>query len=269
MRTYSPSITFSHYRPIRKKKSKNPEVFAFRILAATVGSYATTDTVRNANSISFVGGVPIYERFYLGSENDIRGYNSRSIGPVAPFDTYITARNIKVATNISGQPIVEVPGLDSRTLGEIASLGLLTGPDAPNPALLSPSFRFTGGDTQLLGNFEYRIPIFGPATLALFADIGSVFNLQKTGTQRINSEFLNDDTFIGAGTLTALALRNTPIPGKQLRKHPVLPRTYTDEDGFSDGILPRQPFRMPDEPFTGDPGHVPAGRSAAEFAFEG
>jgi outer membrane protein insertion porin family len=211
VRTYSPSITFSHYMPIRKKKSKNPEVFAFRILAATVGSYAITDTVRNANSISFVGGVPIYERFYLGSENDIRGYTSRSIGPVAPFDTYITARNIKVATNVAGTPIVEVPGLDSRTLGEIASLGLLTGPDAPNPALLSPSFRFTGGDTQLLGNFEYRIPIFGPATLAVFADIGSVFNLRKTGTQRINSEFLNDDTFIGAGTLTALALRNTPV----------------------------------------------------------
>jgi outer membrane protein insertion porin family len=210
VRTYSPSLTFTHFVPVRKKKSKNPEVFAFRILAATVGSYALTDTVRNANSLSFVGGVPIYERFYLGSENDIRGYTSRSIGPVAPFDTYVTARNVKVATNISG-PIAEATGLDSRTLAEIAGLGLLTGPDGLRPALLTPSFRFTGGDTQLLGNFEYRIPIFGPATLALFADIGSVFNLRQTGTQRINSTFLDDDKFIGAGTLTALALRNTPV----------------------------------------------------------
>ena len=31
---------------------------------------------------------------------------------------------------------------------------------------------FPGGDTQLVGNFEYRIPIFGPVTLALFFDAG-------------------------------------------------------------------------------------------------
>lgn len=210
VRTYSPSITFSHYMPIRRKRSKNPEVFAFRIQAATVGAFAQTSTIRNANSLGFVGGVPIYERFYLGSENDIRGYNSRAIGPIAPFDTYVTARNLKVATNITGTPVV-APGLDSRTAGEIAGLGLLTGPDGPNSALLSPNYRFIGGDTQLLGNFEYRIPLFGPATLALFADVGSVFNLRSTGTQRINSEFLEDDRFIGAGTLTALALRNTPV----------------------------------------------------------
>jgi outer membrane protein insertion porin family len=210
VRTYQPSISLSKFIPVRKKKSKNPEVFAFRVVAGTVGSYATTAKIANANSLSFVGGVPIYERYYLGSENDIRGYDSRSIGPVAPFDTYVTARNVKVATNVSGSPIIEVPGLNSRDRGEITSLGLITGPDSPNPALLSPNFRFIGGDTQLLGNFEYRIPLFGPATLAVFADVGSVFNLRKTGTQRINSEFLEDDRFIGAGVLTALALRNTP-----------------------------------------------------------
>lgn len=210
VRSYQPTISLSKYMPIRHKKSKNPEVFAFRVLAGTIGSFATTSTIRNANSLSFVGGVPIYERYYLGSENDIRGYNSRSIGPVAPFDTYVTARNVQVATNASGT-IVPVPGLNSRDRGEIASLGLLTGPDGANPALLNPNFRFIGGDTQLLGNFEYRIPIFGQATLALFADIGSVFNLRKTGTQRIDSAFLDDDRFIGAGLLTALALRNTPV----------------------------------------------------------
>jgi outer membrane protein insertion porin family len=30
----------------------------------------------------------------------------------------------------------------------------------------------TGGDTQLIGNFEYRIPIFGPVVLAAFFDAG-------------------------------------------------------------------------------------------------
>ena len=29
-----------------------------------------------------------------------------------------------------------------------------------------------GGDTQIVGNFEYRIPIFGPVTMAPFVDVG-------------------------------------------------------------------------------------------------
>jgi outer membrane protein insertion porin family len=31
---------------------------------------------------------------------------------------------------------------------------------------------FPGGDTQMIGNFEYRIPIMGPVNVALFFDIG-------------------------------------------------------------------------------------------------
>jgi outer membrane protein insertion porin family len=195
--------------PVRHKKTPNPEVFAFRLVAGTIGSWSISDAIKNANSIAFVGGIPVYERYYLGSENDIRGYNSRSIGPIAPFDTYLTTRNVSVATNPSGAAVA--PGnLNSRDLREIGALGQLTGSGGTNPALLSSNFRFIGGDTQLLGNFEYRIPLFGPATLAAFADIGSVFNIHKTGTQFINSEFLPDDTFLGAGVLTAVALRNTP-----------------------------------------------------------
>ncbi len=212
VRTYQPNLSFSQYIPVRRKKSKNPEVFAFRIQAGTIGAFALTDTVRNANSIAFVGGVPAYERYFLGSENDIRGYNSRSIGPISPFDTYVTSRNVVAATNASGTA-VPIPGFPegSPIPAEIASIGALTGAGGANPALFTRNFRFIGGDTQLLGNFEYRIPIFGPATMAVFADVGSVFNLRQTGTQTINTEFLPDDTFLGAGRLTALSLINTPV----------------------------------------------------------
>ncbi len=210
VRTYSPSVTYSKFIPIRKKRSKNPDVLAFRVTAATIGAWSINDKIRNANSISFVGGVPAYERYYLGSENDIRGYNSRAIGPVSPFDTYVTSRNVTVATNIQGTADTN-HGLDSRTRDEIITIGQLTGFDGANPALFSRNFRFIGGDTQLLGNLEYRMPLFGPATLALFADIGSVFNLRKSGTQVINSEFLQDDSFLGPGRLTALGLINTPV----------------------------------------------------------
>jgi outer membrane protein insertion porin family len=210
VRTYQPNITYAQFIPVRNKKSENPHVLAFRVIAGTIGAWSITNKVRNANSLSFVSGVPIYSRYFLGSENDIRGYDSRSISPIAPFDTYITSRNVVVATNASGTPNTET-GLDPRTRDEIRTLGELTGATGSNPALLSRNYQFIGGDTEVLGNVEYRMPVFGPATLAFFADVGSVFNLRNRGTQTINSEFLPDETFIGAGRLTALGLINTPV----------------------------------------------------------
>lgn len=210
VRTYQPSVQYSRFIPIRKKKSKNPEVLAFRLQAGMIQPWAITNKIRNANSISFIGGVPAYSRYFLGSENDIRGYDSRSIGPIAPFDTYVTSRNVVLATNSFGTAITDT-GIPNRDRDEIITIGQLTGARGANPALFSRNFRFIGGDTQILGNFEYRLPVFGPATMAVFADVGTVFNLRKTGTQEINSEFLPDDTFLGAGRLTALGLINTPV----------------------------------------------------------
>lgn len=209
VRTYSPSIQYSHFIPVRNRRSKNPQVLAFRVMAGTIGTWAVTNKVRNANSLAFIGGVPAYERFYLGSENDIRGYESRALGPIASFDTYVTTRNVVVATNAFGSADTNT-GLNPRDRAELATIGQLTGFGGANPALFTRNFRFIGGDTQLLGNVEYRIPLFGPATVALFGDVGSVFNLRKTGLQIINSEFLPDDTFLGAGRMTALGLINTP-----------------------------------------------------------
>jgi outer membrane protein insertion porin family len=210
VRTYQPSVQWTHFIPVRNKRSKNPHVLAYRLQAGTVGTWAITDKIRNANSIAFIGGVPAYERYYLGSENDIRGYQSRAIGPVAPFDTYVTSRNVVATVNSFGTHDTNT-GLTQRDVQELATIGQVTGFTGANPALFSRNYRFIGGDTQLLANVEYRIPLFGPATVALFGDIGSVFNLRKSGIQVINSEFLPDDTFLGAGRLTALGLINTPV----------------------------------------------------------
>lgn len=233
VRTYQPTVSYMSFIPIRRKKSKNAETFGFRLLAGTIQSFALTGKLRNANSLSFVNGVPIYERYYMGSEYDIRGYNVRSIGPITPFDSYATTRNVQTASNLYGT-IVPVVGLNSRDQGLLSALGTLTGPSGSNSALVSRSYRFVGGDTQILGNFEYRIPIFGPASMALFADVGTVFNLRKGGVQQINSNFFGDDTFLGAGVMTALAIRNNPIlessaGGLILFNNNVLTRTqYTD-----------------------------------------
>lgn len=192
VRTYQPTLEFTQFYAMRNKKSEHPEVFGFRILAGTVGSFATTATVQNANSLAFVAGVPIYERFFLGDEFTIRGYNVRSISPVTPLDTYITSRNVVLATNPAGTPTV-VPGLPP----SLANIGLFTGPTGSNVAQLPRAYTATGGDTQYLGNFEYRIPVFGSTvSAALFVDVGASFNLRSKGGQSYSSEFLADQPFL-------------------------------------------------------------------------
>lgn len=192
VRTYQPTLSYTQYFPVRKKKSERPEVFGFRILAGTVGSFAVSNKVRNSNSLAFVDGVPIFERFFLGDEFTIRGYNVRSISPIAPLDTFVTSRNVVVAQNAFGTPVT-IPGLPSN----LATTGTFTGLTGNNQARLPRSFTPVGADTQLLGNFEYRIPVFGNTVgLAAFADIGTAFNLRSKKDQVFNSNFLNDDPFL-------------------------------------------------------------------------
>ncbi len=192
VRTYQPTIEFTQFYKLRNKKSQHPHVFGFRILAGTTGSFATSAKVRNANSLAFVDGVPIYERFFLGDEFTIRGYNVRSISPITPLDTFITSRNVVVSTNPSGTPI-PVPGLSQ----SFAAIGTFTGSTGSNIAQLPRAYTATGADTQVLGNFEYRIPIFGNAVSgALFVDVGSAFNLRSNGTQGYSSNFLADQPFL-------------------------------------------------------------------------
>lgn len=248
VRTYHPELSYTQFIPVRRKKSQNAEVFGFRIQAGTIGSFATTDKIKNANSLSFVGGVPLYERYFLGSEFDIRGYESRSLGPIAGYNTYLTSRNVVAATNLSGEP-TEVPGIDPARLAEIAQLGILNGPNGDVNALFSRNFRFIGGDTRLLGNFEYRVPIFGPLTMAAFADVGTVFNLRKTGLQTINSEFLRDDLLVGAGTLGAVSLQN----------YPRLLNNFGTLLYYQDQLLTREAFRRLFCPNQSCPDSVPPG----------
>jgi outer membrane protein insertion porin family len=192
VRTYQPTLEFTQFYPIRRKKSENPEVFGFRILLGTVGSFATTEKIRNANSLAFVDGVPIYERFFLGDEFTIRGYNVRSISPITPLDNFVASRNVVLATNPSGTP--DVATFVNQSL---ASIGVFTGTSGSNVASLTRSYTATGADTQMLGNFEYRIPIFGrTVSAALFADIGSAFNLRSKQDQTFSSEFLQDQPFL-------------------------------------------------------------------------
>lgn len=259
VRTYQPTITYSNFIPVRRKKSRNAEVFAYRILAGTIGTFGITDKIKNANSLSFIDGIPYYERYFLGSENDIRGYDSRSIGPIARIDGFVTTQNVVVATNATGPP-TEITGLTDAQKSAITSLGTFTGGGGANPLQTSLNYQYIGGDTQLLGNFEYRVPIFGPVTLAGFADVGTAFNLKKGAIQSINSALIRDDLFLGTGSINSLVFVNkdqnlffNPLTGGFLVRNGVLLTRdqyltdYCTLDTNGDGVFDECPATYPTE----------------------
>ncbi len=106
--------------------------------------------------ISGFGGLvaPPFQRFYMGGENDIRGFDIRSISPVAflPSAGSITLRNP------DGTPVLRDPANAGR--GAVS---------VPIPV---DQIVFPGGDFSLTSNLEYRITIFGPVALAPFMDAG-------------------------------------------------------------------------------------------------
>jgi len=244
VRTISPSISWSQYIPVRNRTSDHPQVFAFRIILANVSSFATTAKIRNANSLAFVNGVPIFERFFLGDEFTIRGYNVRSISPIAPLETFVTSKNVTLASNSTGTA-VPINGLPA----SLANIGTFTGVSGANSFNFSKTFTAIGGDSQALGNFEYRVNLFGPVSMAAFADIGSSFNLRKAPDQFFSSTFLTDNQFasLNGATLTQLALAANPgLAASPFGGLVVRDNRYVTRDEFANAqkVGPLDPFTL-------------------------
>ena len=101
---------------------------------------------------------PPYSRFYMGGENDVRGFDILTISPIAFLPTESSFTAVNGAGKIVTNPYV-------------APNGSFTAPNASTPV---PGYQLIlpGGDFYSVGNYEYRIPIFGPVTLAYFMDVG-------------------------------------------------------------------------------------------------
>jgi outer membrane protein insertion porin family len=146
---------------------------------------------RNVIALHFVGSfatgwggleLPPYNRFYLGGENDLRGFDIRTVSPIVfipvASTTSVSYTNPRVLDS-TGSPTVTTVTLP----------------------LLRYQISFPGGDTSTVFNAEYRIPIAGPVSVSLFADAGTTGILQKDQLQ-LNST--------GYSTLTA-GFPTTPI----------------------------------------------------------
>ena len=110
----------------------------------------------NANFISGFGGLvaPPFQRFFMGGENDIRGFDIRSVSPVA----FLPSSNVITLTNPDGTPVPKNPANPR--------LGNWTVPIPVDQIV------FPGGDLSVWTNLEYRITIAGPVAIAPFWDMG-------------------------------------------------------------------------------------------------
>ena len=107
---------------------------------------------------------PIYERFYMGGEDTIRGFDIRAISPRAMVTT-------QTLTSVVQRDPFGIPIVDPVTGGTLT---------ATLPVYSSFPY-YVGGDTQLIYNIEYRIPIVGNSvTLAPFWDIGKLWILRES-----------------------------------------------------------------------------------------
>jgi len=138
---YRPTMDFRYFHPMNKGRN----TLALRFLSSFVSGFGGT-------------AVPYYQRFFLGGDFDIRGFDFRQITPIA----YVV-RNIAVTDPETGASI-------TRPFDDVV---------------------YVGGDTQSVLNLEYRIPIIGRVfTMAPFLDVGNSWVVKKDQLTRqvLNSE---------------------------------------------------------------------------------
>ncbi|PYV85089.1 MAG: outer membrane protein assembly factor BamA [Acidobacteria bacterium] len=151
VKTIRPVVDYQHWIPLQNKRN----ALGFHVQGSFLTGYSGLVA-------------PPFQRFYMGGENDLRGFDIRSISPVSflPTASSVSLRNPdgtvvpKDPTNpLSGPYTVRIP-VDQIT--------------------------FPGGDMSIVSNTEYRITIAGPVSIAPFFDIG-LDPIVRTSQLKINN----------------------------------------------------------------------------------
>jgi outer membrane protein insertion porin family len=132
---YRPSGEYRYYRPMNRGRN----TLAMRLMGSYVQSFTNL-------------AVPFYERFFVGGDFDIRGFDFRTISPIS----FITRT---------------LPVTDPTTLRTV---------ERPFDDIV-----YVGGDTKAVFNLEYRIPLIGQTvSLVPFMDLGNTWVLKKAALER-------------------------------------------------------------------------------------
>ena len=167
---------------------------------------------RNAIGFNFQGSfitgfdglvAPPFQRAYMGGENDLRGFDIRSVSPVA----FLPSVGSITLTNPDGTAVLKDP--------QNPRAGAVT---IPIPI---DQITFPGGDLSIVTNMEYRITIYGPVALAPFLDAGIDPIVRRSQLQIAQQQYLSViGTPLGCPTLTQSATANTCSLGTVLNPPP-------------------------------------------------
>lgn len=139
--TIQPAFDFKYFKRAPWHKT---HILAFHATTSMISGYGGKE-------------IPPFSRTFMGGEQDVRGFDFWGITPIA----YIASQTQVAVYNNDGSPRTQ----------RVVSGGILQSTpvtmNVPSYQLITP-----GGDWQSVTNFEYRIPIVGPVTLALFFDGG-------------------------------------------------------------------------------------------------
>jgi outer membrane protein insertion porin family len=221
--TIAPTFEYKSFRPLfagrearaRIEAGKPTRTLGMRFLFGHISSYGAGF---DSNSLSYVGGTPLFSRFFLGGEQDIRGYNIRGISPTAPVQTTFTTQNVHAVDILTNQTLkVRKP---SRSNGNSVAPSVLSQYLVTNQvdSTVQSFPAFIGGDSEILFNLEYRIPIIGPLQFAPFFDIGSAFNLRGLSDQFERSEFVPNQILTQAQTALTLNPQGNIATAREIRK---------------------------------------------------
>jgi outer membrane protein insertion porin family len=162
--TVSNTFSMSYFRPNYRRRN----TIAMKFQTAMITGFSGEN-------------VPPYNRYYLGGEQDVRGYNFYTISPfvVIPYST---------TTNISflNPKLLNQQGVPTQQTLPVDVLEYI--PTRP------------GGDLQAVLNLEYRIPIVSRVTFDLFNDAAlngvlrqSELGLDPAAAASLQQQFPNPD----------------------------------------------------------------------------
>jgi len=182
IRSVRPIIQYKKFIPLQSRRN----AFGFNLQSSFISGF---------------GGLvaPPFQRAYLGGEFDLRGFDIRSVSPVA----FLPNVGSIALTDPSGHPVP----LDPRNPGAGAVR-------VPIPI---DQITFPGGDFSLVTNYEYRYTIAGPVVLAPFIDAGIDPIVRKSQLQIASVQYQEVvNTPLGCPTLLQTATANTCTPGSPL-----------------------------------------------------
>lgn len=160
LNTFKPSLDYRRFWTLGNKNNESRESTAIGLRVRGSHIRAFGESFRE-QALSTIRGVPVFRRVFLGGETEMRGYDVNSIAPLARVERFVIS-------------------------------------EGNAPVFLSNEVRPIGGDTQVVFNAEYRVPIVWRLSSAAFFDIGTSFN----GRRVIKESF---------ETMTRVQLTGAPV----------------------------------------------------------